>query len=170
MRSVAIECGLCRSGRARRSAWAEVRRRRGGDESKMTGAGRGGKTVPLGYEEPISCDTERCVVVESAPVATLKVPQPQFLLQFLVVPFDDPAVFGHFDQGLEAGFRRQRRYPVLRRFGVPARPFDQQPFLRVRFRFPIIPMRCTDANGGKTGLQLAVCTLTPGDFFEGGGW
>ena len=28
----------------------------GGNESKMTGAGRGGKTVPLGYQEPISCD------------------------------------------------------------------------------------------------------------------
>src|SRR5580700_3892234 len=159
MRSVAIECGLCRSGRAAR---AEVWCRPVCDESKMAGAGRGGKTVPLGYEEPISCDTERCVVVESAPVATFKVPQPQFLLQFLIVPFDDPAVFGHFDQSLEAGVRRQRRYPVLRRFGVPSRPFDQQPFLRVRFRFPIIPMRCTDANGGKTGLQLAVCTLTPG--------
>jgi len=78
MRSVAIECGLCRSGRARRSAWAEVRRRRGGNESKMTGAGRGGKTVPLGYQEPISCNTECCVVVESAPVATFKVPQAQF--------------------------------------------------------------------------------------------
>ena len=56
MRSVAIECGLCRSGRTRRPARAEVRRRPGGNESKMTGAGRGGKTVPLGHQEPISCD------------------------------------------------------------------------------------------------------------------
>jgi len=108
MRSVAIECGLCRSGRARRSAWAEVRRRRGGNESKMTGAGRGGKTVPLGYQEPISCNTECCVVVESAPVATFKVPQAQFLLQFLIIPLDDPAVFGHFDQSLDPGVQRQR--------------------------------------------------------------
>ena len=110
MRSVAIECGLCRSGRAART---EVLCRSGCDESKMAGAGRGGKTVPLGYEEPISCDTERCVVVESAPVATFKVPQPQFLLQFLIVPFDDPAVFGHFDQIFKLGVQRQRRYPVL---------------------------------------------------------
>jgi hypothetical protein len=69
----------------------------------MTGAGRGGKTVPLGYEEPISCDAKRCVVVEPAPVAAFKVPQPQFLLQFLVIPFDDPAVFGHLDQSFEPG-------------------------------------------------------------------
>jgi hypothetical protein len=75
MRSVAIEYGLCRSGRARRPAWTEVRRWPGGNESKMTGAGRGGKTVPLGYQEPISCDTERCVVVEPAPVTAFKVAQ-----------------------------------------------------------------------------------------------
>src|SRR5437762_10682579 len=75
MRIVAIECGLCRSGRARRPAWAEVRRRPGGDESKMTGAGRGGKTVPLGHQEPISCDAQCGVMVEPAPVTAFKVPQ-----------------------------------------------------------------------------------------------
>jgi hypothetical protein len=166
MRNVAIECGLCRSGRAAR---AEVWCRPGCDESKMASAGRGGKTVPLGYEEPISCDAKCGMVMESTPVTAFKVSQPQFLFQFLIVAFDDPAVFGHFDQSLEAGIRRQRRYPVLRRFGVPSRPFDQQPFLRVWFRFPVVPMRRTNANGGKTGLQLTVCTLTPGDFFKGDG-
>jgi hypothetical protein len=64
----------------------------------MTGTGRGGKTVPLGYQEPISCNAQRSVVVEPAPVATFKVPQPQLLFQFLVVSFDDPAVFGHLYQ------------------------------------------------------------------------
>ena len=49
---VAIEFGLCRSGRTRRPARAEVRCRPGGNESKMIGAGRGGKTVPLGHQEP----------------------------------------------------------------------------------------------------------------------
>jgi len=52
----------------------------------MTGAGRGGKTVPLGHKEPISCDTERGVVVEPAPVATFKVAQPQFLFQLFIIP------------------------------------------------------------------------------------
>src|SRR5580693_7654723 len=161
-----MECGLCRSGRA---AWAEVRRWSGDNESKMTGAGRGGKTVPLGYEEPISCDAERCVVVEPAPVAAFKVPRPQLLFQFLIVPLDDPAVFGHFDQSFKAGVRRQRRYPVLTRFCIPSWPFDQQPFLRVRLRLPAIPMSGTYANGGKARLQLTVCPFTPGDFPEGSG-
>ena len=70
----------------------------------MTGAGRGGKTVPLGHKEPISCDTERGVVVEPAQVATFKVAQPQFLFQLFIIPFDDPAVFGRLDQILNPTF------------------------------------------------------------------
>ena len=74
----------------------------------MAGAGRGGKTVPLGYQEPISRDAQRGMMVESAPVATLEVPQPQLLFQLLIIPFDDPAVLGHLDQGFEFCGNRQR--------------------------------------------------------------
>jgi hypothetical protein len=63
MHSVAIECGLGRSGRIRRSARVEVQRWPGSNVSKMTGAGGGGKTIPLGYPEPISCDTSRWAFV-----------------------------------------------------------------------------------------------------------
>jgi hypothetical protein len=45
----------------------------------MTGAGGGGKTVPLGDQEPLSCDAERGVMVEPAPVATFNVPQSPLL-------------------------------------------------------------------------------------------
>jgi len=76
MRSVAIECGLCRPGRTRRPAWAEVRGWPAGSESQMTDAGRGGKTVPLGHQEPIRSDAERGVMMEPAPVTAFKVPQP----------------------------------------------------------------------------------------------
>ena len=52
-------------------------------------------------------------MVEPAPVTAFKVPQPQLLFQFLIVPFNDPALFGHFDQSFELGVSRQRRYPVF---------------------------------------------------------
>jgi hypothetical protein len=39
----------------------------------------------------------------------------------------------------------------------------------VRFRFPIIPMSRTYANGGKAGSQLPGCTFAPSDFLEGRG-
>jgi len=167
--NVAIEFGLCRSGRTRRPARAEVRRRPRGNESKMTGAGRGGKTVPLDHQEPISCDAQRGVMVEPAPVAAFKVPQAQLLFQLLVIPFDDPAVFGHLDQIFELGVQRQRRNPVLRGFRFPSRPFDQQPLFRVWLRLPIIAMRRAYANGGKARSQLPVCSFTPSDFLEDAG-
>ena len=74
----------------------------------MAGAGRGGKTVPLGYQEPISCDAKRGVMVKPPPVAALKVSQPQLLFQLLIIPFDDPAVLGHFYQSFKLRVQRQR--------------------------------------------------------------
>src|SRR5258708_19389945 len=118
MRNVAMECGLCRSARTRRPARAEVRCRRGGRESKITGASRGGKTVPLGDQEPISCDAECGVMMEPTPVTAFKVSQSQLLFQFFIIPFDDPAVFGHLDQSFERGAALQRPYPVLTAFSL----------------------------------------------------
>jgi hypothetical protein len=91
----------------------------------MTGAGRGGKTVPLGYEEPISCNTQGGVMMESAPVTAFKMSQPQLLFQLLVIPLDNPAVFGCLDQIFELSGGRQRRYPILNRFCFSLRPLNQ---------------------------------------------
>jgi hypothetical protein len=87
----------------------------------MAGADRGGKTVPLGYQEPISCDAKRGVMVKPPPVAALKVSQPQLLFQLLIIPFDDPAVFGHLDQSFKLGSGRQRRYPIFGGFFLLSR-------------------------------------------------
>ena len=54
-----------------------------------------GKTVPLTDEEPISGDAERCVMVKSAPTSSFIVAQSQFLLEFLVIALNNPAMFGH---------------------------------------------------------------------------
>ena len=40
-------------------------------------------------------------MVKSAPTPSFIVAQSQFLLEFLIVAFDDPAVFGHLDQRLQ---------------------------------------------------------------------
>ena len=57
-----------------------------------------GKTAPLGYQEAVSGDGERGVVVKAAPAAAFKVAQAEFLFQFLIVAFDDPALFGQRGQ------------------------------------------------------------------------
>ena len=75
IRIVAMEWGLWRSGRTRRATRAELRCSPGGNESKMTGVGRGGKTVPLGDEEPVSRNAKCGVMMEPAPVASFVMPQ-----------------------------------------------------------------------------------------------
>jgi len=83
MRSVVIECGLCRSGRPRPPAWAEVRRRPRDVEFEVSGSGRGGKTVPLAYQEPIPCNAERGVMVEPSPITTFEMTEPQLLFELV---------------------------------------------------------------------------------------
>ncbi len=88
-----MEVRLCRSGRtraARTELWWELGRR----WSEMTGACGGGKTVPLGHQEPLCGKTKRGMVMKASPAAPLEVAQAQLLFQFLVVALDDPAVFG----------------------------------------------------------------------------
>ena len=45
----------------------------------------------------IGCDAKRGVMVEAAPAAALEVPEPEFLLELLVVAFDAPPELGEFD-------------------------------------------------------------------------
>ncbi len=70
--------------------------------------------------------------MKAAPTASLVVAQAEFLLQFLVILFDDPAVFGQVHQFPEIEIRRQRGQPVLGWFRFRGWPFDQPPFFRMR--------------------------------------
>ena len=131
MRRVAIECGLCRSGRTRRPAWSEVRGWPADGESKMTGTGRGEKRFarPPGTHKL----RWRGVMVEPAPVTTFKV----LARLFVSVP-DSRSMIQRclaILTSFEAWCEPAASYPVFGGFFFSSRPFDQQPFLRVRFRF-----------------------------------
>src|SRR6185437_2044725 len=107
-------------------------------------------------------------MVEPAPVAALEMSQPQLLFQLLIIPFDDPAVFGHLDQSFELGSGRQRRYPIFGGLFLLSRPLDQQPFLLMWFRLLVVPVSRAYSNGGKARLQFPLPGFTPSDFPEGG--
>ena len=47
------------------------------------------------------------MVVEAAPAATFIVPEAKLLLEFLVVPLDEPTRLGRMDQSLQTCLRRQ---------------------------------------------------------------
>ena len=94
---MAIEAGLCRSGRTRRAARPVVAGPLGRPEP---GPPARGKAAALGDEEAVGRDAERRVVVEAAPAAALEVAQTQLLLELLEVALDPPAQRGGGDQFL----------------------------------------------------------------------
>ena len=58
--------------------------------------------------------------MKAAPTAPLVMPEPDFLLEFLIVALDAPAQFGEIDQTAKANLPRQARKPVFRRLLSPA--------------------------------------------------
>jgi hypothetical protein len=72
-------------------------------------------------------------MMEAAPAAAFEVAQAEFLFQFFVVAFNDPALFRQSDQVAQSDLFRQVRQPVFARFGFAAWPLDQQPLLLSRW-------------------------------------
>src|SRR5436190_24286653 len=66
-----------------------------------------GDRLPLGDQESIGCDAQRGVVMEAAPAAPFKMPEPDLLLEFLIVALDAPAQLGHVHQRAESKILRK---------------------------------------------------------------
>jgi len=64
----------------------------------MTGFRRGGKTVSRRGWKTVSGDAECGVMMESSPSTAFEVPQAEFLFQFQIISFDDPALLSHGNQ------------------------------------------------------------------------
>src|SRR5258708_29742167 len=82
-------------------------------------------------------------MVEAAPSAPFIVPEPDFLLELLIVALDAPAQLGKINEPLEADVLRQCREPIFGWRGLTFGPFDQQPlFHQLRPVHLVVP----DAN------------------------
>src|SRR6185503_721295 len=102
------------------------------------------------------------VMMKAAPAPSLVVAQSEFLLELLIVPFNAPAHFGGLDQIDKWGVSRQRRQPILGRFCLAYRPFDQQPLFCPWSTEPLlVPMRRSHSHRGKARGQFLVGSLTP---------
>src|SRR5215207_9298536 len=102
-------------------------------------------------------------MVEAAPATALVVPEPEFLLELLVIALDAPPELGEFDQALEADVLGQGREPVLGGLLLAFRPLDQEPFLRARFAQPVIAMSGSHAHPCEARGEPINCALAPGD-------
>jgi len=69
------------------------------------------------------------MVMEASPTSSLKVPEPELLFEFLVVPLDAPAQLRERDEAVEGDVFRNGRKPELRGLLLLSWPFDEEPFL-----------------------------------------
>ena len=67
-----------------------------------------GNPLPLGDQESVGRDAQRSVVVEATPSTPLEMPEPDLLLEFLVIALDAPAQLGEVDQRAEGDVLRKR--------------------------------------------------------------
>src|SRR5689334_20614762 len=104
-RKVAIEAGLCRSGRTGGAPGPVASGSLGGLEPGSPA--RGGKAAALGHQEPVGGDAQAGVVVEAAPAAALEVAEPELLLQLLEVALDAPAQLRRGEHVRDPGRRGQ---------------------------------------------------------------
>ncbi len=89
-------------------------------------------------------------MVEAAPAAALVMAKAEFLLEFLVIALDPPAQLGEIDQAFERGVIREVGEPVLGRFPLVRRPFDQQPFFGARLGQGLVAVGGAHPHPGKT--------------------
>jgi hypothetical protein len=164
--SVAIEVGLCRSGRTGGSAPSSTSGNFRLVASRLvSNSSRGGKAT-LGDQEGISGQAHGRVVMKASPFAPLVIRQPDLLFEFLVVALDPEAQFGQADQFLERRPGRQRREPILGRRAAAGGPFDEQPLGGTRFTPQIIAMRRARPHGGKARTHCSARAFTPTDLAE----
>src|SRR5260370_720733 len=79
-------------------------------------------------------------MMEATPPAPFIMPEPDLLLELLIIALDAPAQLGGVDQIAECDAARQGRKPVLGRLLLALGPLDQQPFFG-RFAGPLMA-RC----------------------------
>ena len=106
-------------------------------------------------------------MMEPPPAAPFKVSQPEFLFQFFVIPFDNPALLGESGEICEFRVGRQGGEPVFNRLGFTNGPLDQQPFVGARFAAPVVAMGWPYPHRGKSRTKILFRTLPPGDRFPG---
>ena len=92
-------------------------------------------------------------MVKAAPSAAFVVAEPHFLLEFEIVAFDPPSHLRQIDQVLERDVGWQRAEPVVVRFGVALRPFDQQPLFSALARSASYHDGLAARAGGQSAMR-----------------
>jgi len=108
-------------------------------------------------------------MVEATPSPPFEMPEPDLLLQLLIIALDAPAQLGEIYQVAEGDILLKRREPIFCRLGLTFRPLDQQPFFRAALGKIVISMGDADTHSGKARGQLFGRAFAPRDLLPGFG-
>ena len=111
--------------------------------------------------ESVGGDAERGMMVKATPTSTFVMVQAEFTFELFVITFDTPAQFGIIDECGEGRVLGQGGKPVFRGSRLSLRPFDEQPFDRMRCGSLVVPRGEVHANGGEAGSKRRVRSLPP---------
>src|SRR5258705_10885004 len=124
----------------------------------------------LSNEKAVRRYAQRRVVMETAPTASLEMPQAEFLLELLVVALDAPTQLGESHEFFDRRVSGQRTQEILAWLDFGLWPLDEQPLL-----IGDIPCLCfaRDAKHPccrKARRQGAVGPFTPGEGAKASRW
>src|ERR1700730_11558357 len=108
LRIVAIELGMCRSGRIGGASGSVTVGNGRSRERRGEMWSRGGDGAAFGDQKAVGGNTEGGMVVEAAPPAPLIITKAEFLLQLLIIALDPPSQLGDINQTFEG------RYPLAK--------------------------------------------------------
>src|SRR6266436_8136320 len=106
-------------------------------------------------------------MMKASPSAAFEMPEPDLLLELLIVALDPPAQLGEVDQTMQSNVLGEGREPVFGRLLLAFGPLDQQPFFRAALAAIEIAPRGANPHTGKARGQLLVRTLSPRDCAPG---
>src|SRR6202045_5035757 len=130
LRIVAIELGMCRSGRIGGASGSVTVGNGRSRERRGEMWSRGGDGASFGDQKAVGGNTESGMVVEAAPPAPFIITKPEFLLQLLIIALDPPSQLCEINQTFEGDILWQSGKPILGRLRLSFRPIRHQPLFR----------------------------------------
>src|SRR3984893_3575719 len=161
LRIVAIELGMCRSGRIGGASGSVTFGNGRSRELRGEMWSRGGDGASFGDQKAVGGNTKGGMVVEAAPPAPFIIAKAQFLLALLIIALDPPSQLGQIDQTIEGGIFGQGRKPIFGRLGFVFRPLDQKPLFSAHLAQQIIAMGRSHSPPGKARGEPIRCSLAP---------
>src|SRR5262245_32522107 len=162
---VAIDVGLCRSGRIGGAAGSLTSGYSRNRASRCATISAGGKKSAFPNQKRVCRNRHRRVMMKAAPSPHFVISKSDRFEVFVVI-FDWPTPFGGVDQLSQGRLSVQRQKPIFGRIAFSKRPLDQQPLFGARSLSPVIKMSRSHTPSAKMRAQFAVRSFAPSDLAE----